>query len=105
MSKTRTIRREPSRVSKNAGSMILITIVLVMIAVIISFKNSELTEKKAAYEKEEAYLIEQIEKENARTEEIEEYRKYTKTKQYIEDMAREKLGLVKKDEIIFEADD
>ena len=35
-----------------------------------------------------------------RSEEIEEYRKYTQTKKYAEDVAKEKLGLVKKDEIL-----
>ena len=48
--------------------------------------------------------LEQIEEQNKRSEEIEEYRKYTKTKQYVEDMAKEKLGLVYKDEVIFEAE-
>ena len=47
----------------------------------------------------------QIEAEKKRTEEIEEFRKYTKTKKYIEDVAREKLGLVYEDEIIIQTDE
>ena len=50
------------------------------------------------------YLVEQIEEQERRSEEIEEYRKYTQTKQYVEDLAKERLGLVYKDEIILEAD-
>ena len=37
----------------------------------------------------------------ARQKEIEEYEAYTKTQEYIEDVAKSKLGLVYKDEIIF----
>lgn len=36
---------------------------------------------------------------------IEEYKAYVNTKSYIEQVAREKLGLVYEDEIIFEAED
>ena len=36
---------------------------------------------------------------------IEEYGKYTKTKKFVEDMAKEKLGLVKDDEIVFKEGD
>jgi cell division protein FtsB len=41
-----------------------------------------------------------IEAEKERTEEIEEYRKYMQTKKYIEEMAKEKLGLVYENEIL-----
>lgn len=37
-------------------------------------------------------------------EDIEEYKSYLKTDKYIEDMAREKLGLVYPNEIIFKAE-
>ena len=44
-------------------------------------------------------------KEEARAAELEEYRVYVQTKQYIEKVAKEKLGLVNKDEILFKADE
>ena len=40
-------------------------------------------------------------KEEQRAEDIEEYRQYTKTREYIEEVAREKLGLVYDGEVIF----
>ncbi len=46
-----------------------------------------------------------IEAENERTEELKEYEKYTKTKKFAEETAKEKLGLVHDDEIIFKADE
>ena len=93
------------RRSVNLGGMFLVTAVVAMIVLVVLFKSNELRDKKAAYEKRENYLIEQIEEQERRSEEIEEYRKYTQTKQYVEDMAKERLGLVYKDEIILEADD
>lgn len=39
--------------------------------------------------------------EQERTKEIEEYEKYTQTKKYIEEVAKDKLGLVHEGEIIF----
>ena len=46
-----------------------------------------------------------IEAEEQRAEEIEEYSKYVQTKKYAEEVAKEKLGLVYEDEIIFKAQD
>ena len=45
--------------------------------------------------------MEQIAEEEERTKEIEEYAKYTQTKKYIEEVAKDKLGLVYEGEIIF----
>ena len=59
----------------------------------------------ASYKEKEQLLTEQIEQENIRKEEIEEFKKYIKTKKYIEDTAREKLGLVYEDEIIIQTEE
>ncbi len=88
----------------NLGSMAVIGFVVIAILVVILIQESELKEKMANLEKREQYLISQIEVQNQRSEEIEEYRKYTQTKKYVEDMAKARLGLVYKDEIIFETE-
>ncbi len=88
----------------NLTSIAMVTFIVIMVLAILFYVSRDMVEKKKTYEKKEAYLIEQIEKQEKRSEEIEEYRKYMQTKQYIEDMAKAKLGLVYKDEIIFEAD-
>ena len=49
----------------------------------------------------EEVLMQAIEAEQARTEEIKEYEKYTQTKKYVEEIAKNKLGLVYEGEIIF----
>ena len=46
-----------------------------------------------------------IEEEKKKAEEIEEYSKYVQTKKYAEEVAKDKLGLVYEDEIIFKAED
>lgn len=89
----------------NLGSMLMVSAVVAMILGVVFFKSIELNEKKTALEKKDNYLLERIEDQNKRSEEIEEYRKYMHTMQYIEDMAKSRLGLVYKDEIIFQADD
>ena len=57
-------------------------------------KQQELDEKLALHER----LIEQ---EYARAEELKELATYTKTKKYAEEVAKDKLGLVYENEIIF----
>ena len=44
-----------------------------------------------------------IEQEEEREKEIEELRKYVQTKKYAEEVAKERLGLVYEDEILFKA--
>lgn len=101
-------RRKPAMRAnrpKNFGSMLLVSAVVFMILMVLLINSQRLKEKRAEYEKKHDYLMEQIEEENKRTEDIEEYRKYMHTLEYIEKMAKEKLGLVHKDEIIIEAED
>ena len=65
----------------------------------------ELYEILDSFAAKEKALQEQIDAENARTQEIEEYRKYTQTKKYVEEVAKDKLGLVKEGEIIYKPKD
>ena len=44
----------------------------------------------------------EIEKEKERSSEVEEYQEYVQSDEYVKDVAREKLGLVGPDEIVFE---
>ena len=90
-----------SKKRQNKVSVILITIVLVMLVIVVSVGKYNISKRQAEYDKREARLLEQIEEENKRAEDIAEYEKYTKTKKYAEEVAKEKLGLVKEDEIIF----
>ena len=81
--------------------MFLVSLVVVMILVMVAIKRVELGAKQETYQARIEQLNEQIEDENARAEEIEEYEKYTHTKAYVEEVAHDKLGLVYEGEIIF----
>lgn len=52
------------------------------------------------YQIREENLQAQVDKEKERSKELEEYRVYVQTKQYIEEVAKQKLGLVNPDEIL-----
>ena len=53
------------------------------------------------YEKEITELQAQLDDEQKRTDELNEYKKYIQTKKFVEDVAKDKFGLVYPDEIIF----
>ena len=90
---------------QNKFGMFLVTTVVAMMLIVVAIKSLELRQTLVAYQEKEQLLMEQIEQEKVREKEIEEYEKYTQTKKYIEEVAKDKLGLVHDNEIIFrEAD-
>lgn len=86
---------------QNRFGMFLVSVVVVMLLIVVAFNSIELMAKKEAYQQKEASLEAQIAAEQERAEEIEEFEKYTHTKKYIEEVARDKLGLVYEGEILF----
>lgn len=89
---------------QNRLAMILVSMVVVVMMLVVVVNNRQLKTKLASYQEREKILTEQIENEKKRAEEILEFEKYTKTKKYIEEVAREKLGLVYEDEILIQSD-
>lgn len=85
-------------------SVILISCVIVLMAVVLSAGSISSREKNRAYKAREAELEAQLEEENARAEEIDALEEYIGTDEYIEDVAKEKLGLVNPNEILFRAE-
>ena len=90
---------------QNRLGMFLVLMVVLMLLGVVSLKSAELRQKQETYAARERVLQEQIDAEKARTEEIEEYRKYTQTKKYVEEVAKDKLGLVNEGEIIYKPDE
>ena len=84
-------------------AMVLVTMVVLVMMLVVAVNNHQLKTKLATYQHREEALREQIAQEEKRTEEIREFEKYTKTKKYIEEVAREKLGLVYEDEILIQS--
>ena len=84
-------------------SVISISGVVVLLAVVLSIGSISMQEKNRAYKAQEAELQEQIAAEIAREEAISELEEYVGTDEYVEDVAKEKLGLINPNEIIFQA--
>ena len=81
----------------------LLAVLLLMLAV--SAKGITLTAMKNKMQERIDALEAQIAEQEARSEEIAEYEKYTKTRGYIEEIAKSRLGLVYPGEIIFKAEE
>ena len=90
---------------QNRLGMLLVMTVVLMMCVVMIVSMASLREKRNDYLEREASLQKQIEAENKRTEELKEYEKYTKTAAYVEEVAKDKLGLVYEDEIVFQAEE
>lgn len=86
------------------GVGIIAFVVLIMFA-IVTYSRVSLQERYDEAQITNDRLKAKIEEQEKRALDISNLKAYVQTKQYIEDIAREKLGLVYKDEIIFEEDD
>lgn len=96
------------RRDKNLNSrlpLLGITLVVGVLAFAVGIRSENLKEKEQTYLMREEKLNNQIEEQKERTEELDRKKVYVKTKQYIEEVAREKLGLVDPDEIILKEND
>lgn len=89
----------------NKAAIYIVCVLMVVLAPVIAVNSTSLSAKKAEYQAQYDALQEELESETARTEELEEYEKYTQTMKYYEEVAREKLGMVYEDEIIFKDND
>ncbi len=95
--KSRRVRRDKWT---NRMAIMGITLVVMFLAVAINIKGADLKKSDLEYSIREQNLEQQKEEEEKRTAELQEYKIYVKTKQYAEEVAKEKLGLVNPDEIL-----
>ena len=91
--------------NQNRFSMFLVALVVVTVTAVVAVRSVELKQKLEAKLEEQKRLKEQIAEQDLREQEIEELAKEVQTKGYIENIAREKLGLVYEGEILFKRDD
>ena len=75
---------------------------ILLLTIILSVGSMSLQAKNKRYKQQEAELTAQLKEEKERTEEIKEFEEYAGTDAYIEDVAKDKLGLIHKNEILFE---
>lgn len=97
-------RKYKSRRSSNRFGMLSITVVVLLLLFVMSVKSIKLHQKSEDYSAKEEYLSAKIDEESDRKKDLQEQEEYTKTKKYIEDIAKSKLGLVYENEIIFKSE-
>lgn len=78
----------------------IIAVTVLIICVVVSYSRYSLDRQYEALQQQKAALELEIAEEEARSEEIEEYSVYVKTKKFIEDVARNVLGLTSPDDIV-----
>lgn len=69
---------------------------------VVGINSISLSQKEKAYAAREKELLQLISAEEERAKELEEFAAYTRTKKYAEEVAKDKLGLVYENEIIFQ---
>ena len=95
----RTKRKKKERLG-NRLALVGITVVVLSMAVVVNMRSASLKQRDLEYQMKEESLRNQLAQEEQRAAKLEEERVYVQTKQYIEKVAKEKLGLVNPDEIL-----
>ncbi|MBR4966431.1 MAG: septum formation initiator family protein [Lachnospiraceae bacterium] len=99
-------RRKPAwrRKTENRLTTIIVIGVLALLLIVVGIGSIRLKNQRDEYKAKEAYYEALIAEEEKRAEELVEFDKYTKTNKYMEEVAKQKLGLVKDGEIVFIAE-
>lgn len=94
-------KKRKKKIGYNSLGMLAIALVAVLLLGGLMRRSSDLQEKLAGYDAKAESLQQDIEDEQARTEEIDKLKRYMETDEYAEEVARERLGLVKDNETVF----
>ncbi len=92
--------RNTRKKTKRKNGLKIIAVAVLVLFVVITYSSIQLQAEKRALEKQKSELEAALQTEQERTEELEDQRAYMQTVRYIEEIAREVLGLVYPDETI-----
>ena len=95
-------RKNRKNIANNYLGMAAISIIAVFLLGALAVESVNMRERVAVYEAKAAELEDKIAGEHDRTEEIDELKEYMNTDEYAAEVARDKLGLVKGNETVFE---
>ncbi len=95
-------KRKPS--NSNRRGMVAIALIVMVLLVGLLVQSQRLSRQNRQYEAQKSELQQQISDEELRAGEIGNLNDYVNSTEYIEKVAREKLGLVYEDEILFRAE-
>ena len=90
-----------NKIGYNRMGMFAIAFVVTILLVLMLRESHMLKTRLVQYDLRKQVLQEQIDEELARTIKIDELKEYILTDEYAEEVARERLGLVKENEIVF----
>lgn len=94
-------RNQRIRLRVHKRSILSISAVILLLVAVVTVNGISLHSKEKAYNAQVEELQSQLAEEEAKTKEIDELEKYVGTDEYIEEIAKEKMGLVYPNEIIF----
>lgn len=97
------MRRDRLTKKKRRLEIHLVIFALLVLIGVAAFGTMNLQAKSDANEKRKQEIMDQIREEELRAEEIKDLEKEMQTKKYVEEVAKERLGLVYEDEILFKA--
>lgn len=82
-------------------AVLLMSLIVAGVGIVAGIRGNELRQEIRQNSQQESALEQQLQDETDRTEEIRELEQYMQSDEYIEKIAREKLGLLKENEILF----
>lgn len=97
-------RPSKSRLRNHKRSVVAIISVIVLLGVTAVVGGMKLQTKNKQYQAQERELQAQIDDEKDRSNEIDQLKEQVGTDEYIEQVAKEKLGLVHENEILFKSE-
>ena len=95
------MRKKKKRNQQNLIAMCSVTLVMMILVIALMVGSHSLSAKIDGYKVQKQEVCDKIEEEQKRTEEIDQLKEYMQSDEYAREVARNKLGLVGEDEIIF----
>ena len=95
------MKKRKKRMNQNGIAMLSITFVVGVLFIAMMTMSLNLQQQISDCKTEMKEVQSQIDEENERTKEIDETKERMDTDEYVAEVAREKLGLVKDNEIVF----
>lgn len=98
-------RKRKRKINNNRAGKLCISMILLAFVAAMSIQIVKVYQKDQEYAAKQELLEQQLLDETNRQDELEDYEQYTQSQQYIEDMAKSKLGLLYDNEIVFREQD
>ena len=102
INKKKRVHERRRDIRRHKASILLVGGAMFLLVVVVGVNGMKLSRKNAEYKVQETKIQKELEQEKERAQEIEEIKEHVGTDEYVKEIAKEKLALAGKDEIIFE---